>query len=194
MHFKEGYTYHIYNRSNETVFQNDDNYLYFLGKVKDLIYPFCDILAWCLMPNHFHFLIKVKEKGAALTGEKHRPHLQQLSKNIGVLISSYTSAFNKSYQRKGSLFSHTTKAKQLNFSNNNYAAVCFFYIHRNPFDSGLVEKIEDWRYSSIRDFAGIRNGKLINQNVAHDIINFDKENFIEQSYIVLKEKDIKLIF
>lgn len=67
MHFNAGEIYHVYNRGNnrQTIFFNDKNYLYFLGKVKKYLYPNCDILAWCLMPNHFHFLIHANERSCA---------------------------------------------------------------------------------------------------------------------------------
>lgn len=59
MRFEAANLYHIYNRGNnrQTIFFSRENYLYFLTKVKKYIYPNADILAWCLMPNHFHFLL-----------------------------------------------------------------------------------------------------------------------------------------
>jgi len=61
-HLESGSYYHIYNRGNnkESIFLDEDNYLYFLTKWKKYLHPFVDTLAYCLMPNHFHFLIKVK--------------------------------------------------------------------------------------------------------------------------------------
>ncbi|MDA3905864.1 MAG: hypothetical protein PF484_07300, partial [Bacteroidales bacterium] len=61
MQFDEGYIYHIYNQGNnrQRIFLNRENYLFFLKKVKNYVLPYADILAWCLMPNHFHFLVLV---------------------------------------------------------------------------------------------------------------------------------------
>jgi len=70
----------------------------------------------------------------------------------------------------------------------------FFYIHQNPYTSGLVEKIEDWEYSSFRDYAGLRKGKLCNKELANKYVNFDENDFYEQSYIVLNEKITNAIF
>ena len=114
MHFEENYTYHIYNRSNQTVFKTRENYLFFLRKVRGYILPYSDILAWCLMPNHFHFMLSPNKEAIVYVGDKHMPNTQILSKQIGTLLSSYTKAFNKQNNRKGSLFAHNTKAKQLN--------------------------------------------------------------------------------
>ncbi len=189
MYFEEDKTYHIYNRSNEKVFFNADNYLYFLTKVNKLIAPVTSILAWCLMPNHFHFLIVAKPSACELIEEKHRPHVQQLSKNIGSLLSGYTRAINKANNRRGKLFAHDTTAKCLNdvLKNENILANCFHYIHQNPLRAGLCLKIEDWPYSSYKDYAGLRNGKLVDKELAYEMIGYDKDNFESQSKILIDE-------
>jgi len=56
--------YHIYNRANgnENIFFKDENYLFFLKKYKEYISPICNTYCYCLMPNHFHFLIEIKNE------------------------------------------------------------------------------------------------------------------------------------
>lgn len=63
MNFEAFNLYHIYHRGNnrQIIFFNRNNYLYFLEKMQKYIYPACDIINWCLMPNHFHFLIHANE-------------------------------------------------------------------------------------------------------------------------------------
>lgn len=63
MEFAEGHIYHVYNRRNnlQTVFFSHENYLFFLDKLRKYILPHADVLAWCLMPNHFHLMIAVKQ-------------------------------------------------------------------------------------------------------------------------------------
>ena len=63
MNFAEGNIYHVYNRGNnsQTVFFDHENYMFFLEKIRTHILPHADILAWCLMPNHFHLMISVKQ-------------------------------------------------------------------------------------------------------------------------------------
>ena len=63
MIFEKGNLYYIYNQGNnkQKIFYNRDNYFFFLRKLKDYILPFADILAWCLMPNHFHLMVLVNE-------------------------------------------------------------------------------------------------------------------------------------
>ncbi|MDD3490056.1 MAG: hypothetical protein PHR62_09260 [Paludibacter sp.] len=55
--------YHIYNQGNnrQKIFYNRDNYGFFLQKMNDYLLPYCDVLAWCLMPNHFHWMVYVRE-------------------------------------------------------------------------------------------------------------------------------------
>lgn len=54
--------YHIYNHANgdENLFREQKNYEYFLEKYKQHISPIAETIAWCLMPNHFHLLVKIK--------------------------------------------------------------------------------------------------------------------------------------
>jgi REP element-mobilizing transposase RayT len=106
----------VYNQGNnkESIFFERDNYLYFLSKMKGHLTSLTDILAWCLMPNHFHWLIRVNEQYPDKTvfhnkGKKVNP----LNRAIGTLQSSYTQAINKKYERTGSPFRTRTKAKSL---------------------------------------------------------------------------------
>ena len=201
MHFEKNCTYHVYNRSNELIFKEKSNYLFFLKKIRNHILPYADVLAYCLMPNHFHLMINVRENSVIITNELHRPSTQELSKQIGLMLSSYTQALNKRYDRKGSLFAHKTKAKRLNnfgefkkINQKDYSLVCFNYIHQNPLNSKLVNKLSDWEYSSFKDYAGIRKGTLANKKLAIEMLNIDLENLLLSSKIELDEELIKNIF
>jgi len=192
MHFEKDSIYHVYNRSNEQTFFTRENYLFFLKKVNTLLKPNCEILCWCLMPNHFHFLIQATDKSVENIGEKHREQTQLLSKNLGTLLSSYTQAINKQLKRKGKLWSHNTEAKIIN--KNFYGFRCFHYIHQNPVLAYLSEKMEDYEFSSYIDFIKKRNGKLANQNLAFELLEMDKNTFFEQSKIILDDKIIKELY
>jgi len=195
MHFEPDKVYHIYNRSNETVFYNERNYLFFLSKIKSHVAPVSNILAWCLMPNHFHFLLAANKQSCEFVNEAHRPNVQLLSKNIGTVLSSYTKALNKEIGRKGFLFSHNTKAKCINDINSQmYALTCFYYIHQNPINAKLCNDLKDWKYSSYLDFANLRNGSIVNKILAYELINFDKDDFENQCLFNLNEKHLKEIW
>ena len=197
MYFEEEYTYHVYNRGNnkQKIFFQPKNYIFFLQKVEKYIRPNCNLIAYCLMPTHFHFLIQANEN-TVKTIVKAKQERNVFSEGIRVLLSAYTQAINKQEKRKGSLFTQNTKAKMLNYvkGKGDYAFTCFQYIHQNPYRAGLVEKLEDWEYSSFRDYAGFRNGTLCNRKFANEIINFDKNDFYGQSYAVMDEQKLNFIW
>jgi hypothetical protein len=105
------------------------------------------------MPTHFHLFVHISSESSIPT----------LSKAIGTLLSSYTQAFNKVHKRHGSLFQQHTKAKLVD--DHRYAAALTAYIHNNPVRSGLVERPEEWEFSSYQDYCALRNGTLVQKDV-----------------------------
>lgn len=210
MNCKEGYFYHIYNRGNnrDKIFFEHRNYLFFINKTRHELLPYFHFLAYCLMPDHFHFLVKVKEIHELDEPYRHQSSddtessdesvlSRHISNRIAILLRSYTRAVNKQENRTGSLFQQKTKAKCINDHNNSpvdYSSVCFHYIHQNPFRAGLVENLSDWEYSSFLDYAGIRNGTLCNRELAFEIVNYNRDNFIAQSYAIIDEKKLRGIW
>lgn len=195
MEFFEHELYHIYNRGNnkQPIFFKPDNYLYFLKKVRTFLLPHCDILAYCLMPNHFHFLINTTSR-TTITKQIANTEKNVLSEGIRLLLSSYTQAINKQNTTTGSLFQQNTKAKPIVKGNNPYDLLCFHYIHQNPFRANLVTKMEDWEYSSFRDYCGIRNGTLCNQELAIKLLGINKDTFYEDSYKLIDDNNLKIFF
>ncbi len=184
MQFYNDQIFHIYNQGNNrhNIFFTEDNYLYFLKKVRIFILPHADILAYCLMPNHFHILIYVHTLEIKMPNDK----MRSLNKSIGIMLMSYTNAINKQEQRSGSLFRQNSKIedgwiddvitmdgknKKFLFSaDNTYGRVCFDYIHNNPVKAGMVNKQVDWMFSSAKDYAGLRKGTLCNQELAKKLL------------------------
>ena len=200
MQFEEEYIYHVYNRGNnlERIFFQEENYYYFLSKIKNEIVPVCNILAYCLLPNHFHFLVQATDKSCELYKSKTEKTLneQNLSKRLGLVLSSYTQGINNRYNRVGILFQQKTKAKCLNQerSKSDYLTLCFQYIHQNPVVAGLVEKIEDWSYPSFHEFYRQEPDRIYNLDLVHEMINLDWNNFYTQSQSLLESKDLSKIF
>jgi putative transposase len=93
----------VYNRGNngQVLFFERKNYLFFLKKIKLEVSPFSDVLAYCLMPNHYHLLLSPKTHSEDFTSEQ---ICTKLSRKLGTLQSSYAQAINKEYERTGSLF------------------------------------------------------------------------------------------
>jgi len=146
--------YHIYNHANgsENLFRSDENYFFFLERWENYIEPIADTYAYCLMPNHLHFLIRVKKETDLLkinkfrnpTGFENLPGF--ISKQFGNLFNSYAKAYNKMYNRKGSLFNRPFKSKEI--ISDNYLTNVIFYIHHNPLHHGFCKHIADWPHSS----------------------------------------------
>ncbi len=160
MTLQPGLLYHIYNRGNnrQRIFFSRENYLYFLTKVRKYLTPNLRIIAWCLMPNHFHLLVQVREEAnPASCGAGFR-----------TLLSSYTRAIQRQENMTGSLFQQQTQAKNLTDGDLNYAGICFCYIHQNPLRAGLVSDLRDWPWSSFVDYAGLRAGTLCDLKAAKE--------------------------
>ena len=200
MYFEKNLIYHVYNQGNnkQPIFYERENYLYFLRKMRKYLRPNADILCYCLMPNHFHWLMVPKASGLAagtaikgvakIAGTSKVPAIsnaqQRLTQDIGTLLSSYTKAVNKRQGRSGSLFRGRTKAKngfiddfitvdgphkeKLFLPDNDYAIKCFQYIHNNPVKANLVIKSSDWEFSSAKEYEGLRNGTMCNTQLALD--------------------------
>jgi len=143
-----GQYYHIYNRGVEKrkIFASDENYRFLLRRIKEFLpaYPITFIV-YCLMPNHYHFLIRAEEDGG-------------VSLFLQRLFNSYTQAFNKQENRSGTLFEGRAKSKLID--ETSYLFHIARYIHLNPVLAGLVKKPEDWQYSNYREFIGLRQGTL----------------------------------
>ncbi|MGW8121400.1 transposase [Roseivirga echinicomitans] len=182
--------YHVYNQGNnrQTIFKGSNDYLMFLKKVRQFVKPNCDILAYCLMPNHFHFLVNVTEKSAELITQGNI-EVTRLSNGFRLLLSQYALDFNKMHGRSGSLFRQKTKAKLM--VDSNQAFVCFQYIHQNPWKAGLVDKMEDWEFSSFRDYSLMRNGSLCKKDIAFNLVDVNEQTFVEDSYGVAVEEELK---
>jgi len=135
MEFHQGQLYHIYNRGNnkQRIFYSKENYTFFLRKMRDHLLKKAQILAYCLITNHFHWLAYINKTRKNMS--------RSLNKDIGILLRSYTQAINKRYLRTGSLFRQNTKAIEL--SNRSYARTCFHYIHQNPLRANLVNKMSE---------------------------------------------------
>lgn len=200
MHFVPNEYYHVYNRGNnkQLIFFTETNYLFFLKKVRAQLLPCSDIVAYCLMPNHFHFLLRANENGLKERESFGGKPMQELAYRIGILLSSYSQAINKQNNTIGSLFQQKTKAKFLSEENNgsriSYFEKCFHYIHRNPLSINKVTRLEDWPYSSYLDYAELRNGVLCNKEIFFSLTGMTVKDIIERTNMEIEEKIIEQLF
>jgi REP element-mobilizing transposase RayT len=150
--------YHVYNRgvNKQDIFREPEDYFYFLSLFKRYLSeeefkdssgrPYIkfddsvELIAFCLMPNHFHLLCYLKEP----TG---------LVKLLQGALTAYSMYFNKKYRRSGGLFEGPFLASRI--TNDGYLWHVSRYIHLNPLDtgSGFVQ----YPYSSISYFSRDRH-------------------------------------
>lgn len=196
MQFEVGHLFHIYNQGNnrETIFFERKNYLYFLSKMEEFILPYADILAYCLMPNHFHLMVHVKTISQQIESMPFAKP-RTFNDSIGIILRSYTRAINLQENRTGSLFRKTSKAICLTKQNGvnpgwysemgsakmytlnplkQYPQACFNYIHLNPLQSGLVKSLKNWEFSSFNCYREGRNNSLINADITKEFIDINE--------------------
>jgi putative transposase len=185
--------YHIYNQGNnkQKIFCSHENYIYFLKKIKLYIIPHADILAWCLMPNHFHLMVFIHSPEISVSDQPETTinagNIRNMNDSVGLILRTYTRAFNKQKKSSGSLFKTHTQAEAITGIKGNkppyyitsreeeldklipeveYPQICFNYIHDNPVKAKLAQLPEGWEFSSYRDYCGLRNGTLVNKERA----------------------------
>ena len=175
--------YHIYNRANgnEKLFVNDGNYQYFLKCYDHYITTIADTFTYCLMPNHFHFLVRIKSDNIITETYQGFQTLDMLSrgkyltKQFSNLFNGYTQAFNKQNKRMGSLFIPRYNRKKI--TSQEYLKNVINYIHQNPIHHGYANKLDVWEYSSFNSLIADKPTKLNKQEV-FDIFD-DKKGFLE---------------
>lgn len=184
-----GKTYHLYTHANglENLFGSEENYRFFLKRYEHFIPSIANTLAYCLMPNHIHFLIRIKSEEELYSSfgkfETFQKMEARISKQFANLFSSYTQAFNKMYQRKGSLFIPNFKRKEI--SDSKYYSRVILYIHANPIHHGFVKELTDWAWSSYTVILTRQNHLVQSQEVLEWFGGLDQ-------YILFHQKPIKV--
>jgi REP element-mobilizing transposase RayT len=167
---ENGKYYHIYNRgiNSNILFKENANYEHFL-KLYDLhIEPIAETYAWCLMKNHFLFLIRIKDADEIKTEKKIQP-----SQSFSNLFNAYTKAFNKKYNRHGALFERPFRRKPI--ENETYFQNGIVYTHNNPVHHNYCEHALDYPWSSYGTCISDEPTKLKRKEVIEifdDIQNF----------------------
>jgi REP element-mobilizing transposase RayT len=150
-----GQYYHIYNRAiaKNPLFREDRNYNFFLSRIEIYLQPAVKLLAYCLMPNHYHFILKLTTNN--------------LSAAMHKLALSYANSYNRVYDQKGHLFQGPFQRKQIN--DLDYLVHLSRYVHLNPLKANLVQTAEDWQYSSYQSYLGFRKPVLVDPTIILDL-------------------------
>ena len=189
-----GNYYHIYNRGNNgiAVFFENENYDYFLKLYQQYIHPIAETFAWCLMKNHFHFLVYIRNEKEVLTdlleySTVDKPKVVDPSKQFGHLFNAYTQAINKKQNRTGSLFEKPFERKRV--ASEKYLQNLIYYIHNNPVHHGFTKTIYEYPWSSYGSIISDKPTNLKRDEVLE--IYGSKENFIDYHKA---EQDLVAIF
>lgn len=159
--FVNGQIYHIYNRGVEKrpIFQNSRDFQRFLKSLEyyqlqgpkpsfskffqpsihiiDFSKKIVEILAYCLMPNHFHLLVKQSAEGG-------------ITEFVSKFMNSYTKYYNTKHNRVGPLLQGQFKAVLIEY--DEQLQHVSRYIHLNPITSFLVKNLDDYRWSSYKEY------------------------------------------
>ncbi|SEC86527.1 Transposase IS200 like [Tenacibaculum sp. MAR_2009_124] len=168
-----GKFYHVFNQGNnkENIFIEEMNYSYFFKLMKKHIVPVADIFSYCLLKNHFHWLIQVKEE----------VEQEKVSSAFSNFFNSYSKSINKKYNRTGSLF--RDRFKRVQVKNEKYLKALIVYINLNPVYHNFVNKSEEYKYSSYLSLLSDKK-TLLKRNVIISMFE-GKENL---KYYLFKKK------
>ena len=193
--FIEGDIYHIYNRTNnkELLFRSNQNRLFFLNQYAKYLNPFMDTFSWCLLPNHFHFLTRIK------SAQEISSYLSDPSENLKKIekeylehkttadmliecewkrfFTSYSMAFNKEHSRTGNLFHRPFK--RITVEKEDYFTQAVIYIHANPKHHNLCSDFTNYEWSSWKTLISDRPTRLKRDEVLDWFGGLEK--FIETS-------------
>ena len=170
-----GNIFHFYNRTvpGKLLFRCEDDYLYFLEKFGKSIsrYP-CEVYAYCLMPNHFHFCLKQNSD-------------KPLYRIFNDTLTSYAMHYNAKYKLVGHLMASRLQSKRI--TERSYVLQVCRYIHYNPVKAGLVDKIENWSFSNYFEIIGKRVGSLYSQELIDDypeeFLDYEKSIKMYEAYV-----------
>lgn len=200
-HYSPGNYYHVYNQgvNNSDIFLDDGDYKKFLklleeslDKEKKLtkngsknqknVSDKLDLIAYCLMPNHFHLMFKLNDQ-------------EGITKALRRVLTSYVMYFNKKHKRTGALFAGKPKAAMI--SEEPHLLHLTRYIHQNPLHIGKND-LKSYEYSSYKEYLGIRNtGWVIHTEVmkffrsprkTHEKDMLSYESFVESPLTDSAEK------
>ena len=172
-------SYHIFNHANgfENIFIEDENYRFFLDKYNQYILPIAETYAYCLLPNHFHLVVRIRRrevleevfrnfKSTNFSKVQNFEKVEvtdnmieyYISKQFANLFSCYTQSFNKVNKRRGSLFLKNFRRELID--NKAYFLNAIIYTHRNPVHHAFCDRYTDWSYTSFCEIKE-RNSHMI---------------------------------
>ncbi len=196
--FAAGNYYHIFNRGNgkNDIFLDDQDYKIFMQRLLENLFPDSEtskvpspldlkykrkklppetfsLICYCLMPNHFHLLIR----------QNGNVKVNQL---VQKLCTGYAKYFQKKYDHTGHLFQGAFKS--IHVDNESYLTWLSAYIHQNPVSAYLVKDPKDYPFSSYLDYIGLRDDRLCEKSPILDKFK-TKEDY--KKFVIDTESQLK---
>ena len=195
-----GKSYHIFSRAigSEQLFKEERNFAFFLQRIQKYILPVTDIFAYCLLPNHFHSLMRIKKIDVI---KKHYEEMKPgktfipdgtsefIMERFSNFLNSYTKSFNKAYRRKGALFIDYLRRVEIETEAQFTNTV--FYIHKNSVHHCLCKKVSDWPWSSYLLLLNTHNTWLLRDEVMKTFNG--REKFLEHHQQTISPKELNPI-
>lgn len=203
-----GHYYHIYNRGHnrQNIFFAEADYHLFLERYAQRVMPVAETYAYCLLRNHFHFLVRIKQpeeqtigttskmlkseppprKTAYLLGDQGRDLQNQGRSDAQILnptqqfsnfFNSYTKTINNRYERVGTLFQG--RFGRIRVDADDYFTHLIRYIHQNPQKHGFVDDFRHYPYSSYQATAYQKVSRVETEAV---LARFDGTDPFQQSH------------
>ena len=154
--FVKGHYYHIFNRgiNHQNIFFSEENNKFCLRLIKKYSKKYSvTVIAYCLMPNHYHFLLRQDDDF-------------QISQFMRTLFNSYVQAVNKMIGRSGSLFEG--RFKHVLVDNHEYLVHLIRYIHFNPVEARIITEPVKYIFSNYLEWIGERNGTIVDREFITD--------------------------
>lgn len=203
--FDFGFTYHVYNKAigSRKLFAQPEDFERFFTKYTQYFGNYTTLIAYCLIPNHFHFMFKIKEihqfgfKNLISENSKAAKALETDQSQVDFFIvdqmrrwySSTALYTNHKYQESGQLFLEKTKRDLVSSVIKFYDLIC--YIHHNPIHHGLAKNYEDWPYTSYNLY--LKDGsKTFAPQILKELGNGNLEK--GQKYFLQLHRDYRMNF
>lgn len=156
--------YHIMLRgiNRQDIFEDDKDVERLLETIKKYkeVSKF-NIFAYCIMSNHIHMLVREKE--------------ESISNAIKRISSSYVFWYNKKYERCGHLFQERFKSEAV--ESDEYFMTVLRYIHQNPVKAGITKNMQDYRWSSYKEY--IEKAETVDIDFVLDMFSTDRKKAVE---------------
>ncbi len=186
--------YHIYNRGNnrEDIFIEERNYGHFLNLYIKYIEPVADTLAYCLLQNHFHLMVRIKSETEINLWQDSQLEVLKIkninpSRRFSDFFNSYAKAINHAYGRTGSLFQHPFGRVMITDEKQFWNVIA--YIHQNPQKHNFVNDFRNWNWSSYNDILSSEL-TIVNRKKVLELFG-GKQNFLELNSQWVSDADIK---